>query len=370
MVLFEEGDVVQRNVAVHKLEDHRLCQQVICVLRVGSVVFPLRQPLRYVREDHVQDLDDKGVDELEQQPSRTPMEDVTKHKEHHDHEDEHDDCDREHGITLHHLPDSLLPRIVPVHPASHRIDAACADEFRPGGFQLPPHPQRAPLQRILCRKSAPEVDEERGPEAHAYAHEDRRGVVGRPHDEVNEPQEHTSDGRNSQPLVEVRHEQKVQRDSLPEVIADLVNVRTPSKCLEPILVQVNELPVFVQGEVVPELGIVEELPHVHRGAVVVLLPDYVIDELDPVSCPKNGTRLRVRTAAIIVCLVNVVLVDVGDDTPVTVVQLPPAGVVVVVRREGREVLRLELELVLPHLGDLPQVLLVGSNPEKDLVTIS
>mmetsp|Transcript_41093 Transcript_41093/g.128068 ORF Transcript_41093/g.128068 Transcript_41093/m.128068 type:complete len:299 (-) Transcript_41093:405-1301(-) len=298
------------------------------------------------------------------------MEGVAEQEKDHDHEDEHDNSDHEHGIALEHLPNPLLPGVIPVNTPSHRIDAARADELRPGGFQLLPHPERAPLQRVRGCKPPPEVDEEGGPEAHAYTHDNRCGIVGRPHDDVDEPQEHASSGRNCEPLVEVRHEEEVQRDALSEVIPDLVYVSTPSKGLEPVLVQVHQLSVLVQGEVMQELGIVDQLPDVYTSTVVVLLPDYVINEPDPVRRPKNGTRLRVRAAPVVVCPVEVVLVDVRDDAPVAVVEVPPTGVVVLVWCEGGEVLRLELQLVLPHLRDLPQVLLVGSNPDEDLVTVT
>mmetsp|Transcript_35481 Transcript_35481/g.91210 ORF Transcript_35481/g.91210 Transcript_35481/m.91210 type:complete len:400 (-) Transcript_35481:1409-2608(-) len=65
-VVLEEGNVVQGDVAVHELEDHRLGQEVVLVLRVGAVVLPVREPLSHLCEHDVQQLHDNGVQDHEE----------------------------------------------------------------------------------------------------------------------------------------------------------------------------------------------------------------------------------------------------------------------------------------------------------------
>mmetsp|Transcript_41162 Transcript_41162/g.92794 ORF Transcript_41162/g.92794 Transcript_41162/m.92794 type:complete len:394 (+) Transcript_41162:1142-2323(+) len=295
---------------------------------------------------------------------------MPKNKEDHDHKNQHDDGHREDGVALHDPPDPLAPGVVPVHAAGHRVDAAHADELRPGRLQLLPHAQAAPLQRVFGSGTAPEVHKEGRPQPHADAEDYGGAVVRCPHDEVHEPEEDAADSRHCQPLIEMRHEKEIQGDALPKVVADLVNMAAPCECLEPVLVEVYKLPMLMQGEVMPELLVVHQLANVDTGAIVVLFANYVVDELDPVRGAENRSGLRVGVATVVVSLVHVVLVDVGDHAAVAVVEVPAPRVVVLVLRKGGEVLRLELELVLPHLRDLAQVLLVRGHSDEDLVPVA
>mmetsp|Transcript_2291 Transcript_2291/g.6760 ORF Transcript_2291/g.6760 Transcript_2291/m.6760 type:complete len:229 (+) Transcript_2291:1195-1881(+) len=223
------------------------------------------------------------------------MEDPAQDEEHHDGENQANDGHGEYRAAEQNPPDPLAPRVIPVDTASDRVDAADALKLRPGGLELLAHAQRAPLQRVRRGETPPEVHEENGPEAHAYAKDDGRGVVWRMNQALDTGEDDAHQSRDDQPLVEVRHEEEVQSNPLAVIVSHLVDVLrgAPREALEPVRVEFPQLVVFVHGEVVKEVPIVHQLANVHPRAVVVARTDNVVDESDAVARAEDGPRLRV-----------------------------------------------------------------------------
>mmetsp|Transcript_7653 Transcript_7653/g.16017 ORF Transcript_7653/g.16017 Transcript_7653/m.16017 type:complete len:241 (+) Transcript_7653:1798-2520(+) len=119
-----------------------------------------------------------------------------------------------------------------------------------------------------------------------------------------------------------------------------------------------------------KLTVVHHLADVHPCAIMVGVPHDVVDQPDPIHCAKDGARLWIQLAVVIGSRVHMALVDVRNNATIAVVELAPPRIVILVLGERREVLRLQLQIVLPHLRNPAKVRLVRGHSHEDLVTIS
>mmetsp|Transcript_49013 Transcript_49013/g.137196 ORF Transcript_49013/g.137196 Transcript_49013/m.137196 type:complete len:383 (+) Transcript_49013:1062-2210(+) len=342
---------------------------MVGMLGVSSVVLQIRQHLRDPSKASIEDLDHEGVEDLKLESPAILMESVPHPHEHRNYEHEQANGEKEHRPAEHHTLDSIAPRVVPIDAPSHWVNAAHALELWARGLKLRPHAQGAPLEGVRGSLSPPHVDEQERPNGNAKAEGHCRVIVGRPAEEVDHAQDN-ADGRwPYQPLIQVAHEKKVQPDAFAKIVAHLVDLVAPRERSEPVLVEVPQLVVFVQGEVMDDVLVVHQLPNVDARAIVVAGAHDIVEELYAVGRPENGVRLGIFLA-LLVAIVDVALIEMRDHASVAIAELAAAHVIILVFREGGQILRFQLELVTLHLRDLAQMLLVDGDLRKYFGTVA
>mmetsp|Transcript_41713 Transcript_41713/g.108022 ORF Transcript_41713/g.108022 Transcript_41713/m.108022 type:complete len:769 (-) Transcript_41713:123-2429(-) len=364
-VTLEEGRVVQHKVGHHELEDHHLREHVRLVLRLRAVVLARRQPPRQRVQAGVPDLHQDRNGELEREDAAGHLgRHVVPHvDDHQEDEDQQDTRQQHHRPARRVMLDAVPPVVEGLHLRGDRVDARLAVVLRAARLEGLDEVQRAPADGVLGLLPAPEVRQERAPDAHQDAEGDGGDVVRRRDAEVDEPQDEADDRNRHHPLPVEAQEQEVEGDLVAEVVVDLVGMILGHQDPSLPVVQILDGAALVQREVSLQLVLVQQVPDVDAGAVLVFGRDDVVDDEDLVERLED----RVRVGEVVL---RVRLVDVRDDSAILELGLGPAREVAPVLGVGVQVLLLQLKLVLHPRRRLLQLGRGRADLDQDLVAVA
>mmetsp|Transcript_31868 Transcript_31868/g.88085 ORF Transcript_31868/g.88085 Transcript_31868/m.88085 type:complete len:591 (+) Transcript_31868:523-2295(+) len=367
-VVFEVRDVIQHEVRVDELEAHDLRQLMPLVLGPSPVILLVREEARYPRQDKVHELHGSRHKELVEDDPEAQGSLVARDEQQENDEDEHHASEKDDGSAHRVFEQPFLEGVVALHLRCHGVDARLSPVLGSAWLKFVHEVKTPPAQGDLRFLSPPEVRQECAPDRQEYAKGQRRPIVRGAADHVDELLAEAHDADQNEPLPIETKPQEVERDLVAEVVAHLHGVfrkhQDPlAQVPNPVHFELVELRWLVEGKVRFELFLVQKLPDVDAGALLVVRRNDVVDDEDLVQRSEYGiirweVVLRVR------------LVNVRHYTPVCEVEFRPAWEVVSVLRESALILRFQLQLVLHPGSGVLQLLDVRTDLADDFVAIA